>query len=249
MLVWGMLAVSVVWPLLARLPGKRGALWQAVICRRWCQAVCRILGLRVAVQGVPSANTRLWVANHISWLDIIAVGAQQPVLFIAKAEVADWPVLGYLARRIGVLFVQRGDAAQTARVAERMAWLLRQGRQVLLFPEGTTTNGERVLRFHGKLLQPAQWAQAPAQAIALEYQGEARAVAPFIGEDEFLPHLLRILTLDEIPLRIHYCPPPVSGLSRDGLARQLREQVLEALFCNGHENKPAQGFSKVSRKH
>lgn len=230
MFLWGVFATGLVWPLLDRLLGRRASQFKEMIRRNWCTAVCRILKVQIETTGNPSPETRLWVANHISWLDIIALGASHPLLFVAKEEVADWPVMGYLARRLGTLFVRRGDAEQTAAVAEQMAWQLRQGRQLMLFPEGTTTNGERVLRFHAKLLHPAQLAHVPVQAIALEYLDEARAAAPFIGDDDFLPHLLHILTLDRIPLRVHYCQPLPAGLHRDVLAQTTRKQVVAALF-------------------
>jgi len=230
MFLWGVAATGVVWPLSALLLGRRAGPMQELIRRHWCGAVCGILKIQVETTGSPSPQTRLWVANHISWLDIIVLGASHPLLFVAKAEVADWPVMGYLARRLGTLFVRRGDAAQTAAIAEQMAWQLRQGRQLMLFPEGTTTDGGRVLRFHAKLLHPVQLAHAPVQAIALEYLDEARAAAPFVGDDAFLPHLLHILTLDRIPLRVHYCQPLPAGLHRDILAQTTRKQVVAALF-------------------
>ena len=227
---WGVAATGLAWPLLDGLLGRRAASPKEAIRRHWCATVCRILKVEIETVGEPGADTRLWVANHISWLDIIALGARHPLLFVAKEEVAAWPVMGYLARRLGTLFVRRGDAGQTAAIAEQMAWQLRQGRQLMLFPEGTTTNGERVLRFHAKLLQPAQLAHVPVQAVGLEYQGEARTYAPFIGDDAFLPHLLRILTLERIPLRLHYCQPLPAGPHRDVLAQTTRKQVVAALF-------------------
>ncbi|MDD5034197.1 MAG: lysophospholipid acyltransferase family protein [Methylococcaceae bacterium] len=230
MFLWGVIAVSVVWPLLGIFLGRRAGYFHAHIQRHWCLMTCRILGIRMEILGTPSKEARLWIANHISWLDIIAMGSRLPLTFIAKEEVADWPVMGYLARRIGTLFVRRGDVEQTASIAEQMAWQLRQGKRLMLFPEGTTTTGERVLRFHAKLLQPAQLANVPVQAIALEYQGEARSVAPFIGEDDFLPHLLSIFKLERIDLRIHYCQPLPAGLHRDVLAQTTRKQVVAALF-------------------
>jgi 1-acyl-sn-glycerol-3-phosphate acyltransferase len=230
MFLWGVAATGLVWPLLDHLLARRAARPKELIRRQWCATVCRILNVQVETVGIPSPETRLWVANHISWLDIIVLGSSHPLLFVAKQEVAEWPVMGYLARRLGTLFVRRGDPEQTAGIAEQMAWQLRQGRQLMLFPEGTTTNGERVLRFHAKLLHPAQLAHAPVQAIALQYQGEARAAAPFIGDDDFLPHLLQILTLDRVSLRVHYCQPLPAGLHRDVLAQTTRKQVVAALF-------------------
>ena len=230
MFVWGLLATTVVWPLLGMALGRKAGYFQEIIRRSWCAGVCRILNVEVETIGQPSLDTRLWIANHISWLDIIALGARHPLLFVAKAEVAAWPVMGYLAQRLGTLFVRRGDAEQTTTIAEQMAWQLRQGRQIMLFPEGTTTNGERVLRFHAKLLHPAQLANVQVQAIGLEYQGEAKQFAPFIGDDDFLPHLLQIFNLDRIPLRVHYCQPLPAGLHRDILAQTTRKQVVAALF-------------------
>lgn len=246
MFLWGVTATGLLWPVSGLLLGRRAAHVQEHIRRSWCATVCGILGVRVETVGTPSPSTRLWVANHVSWLDIIVLGASHPLLFVAKEEVADWPVLGYLARRLGTLFVRRGDAEQTAAIAEQMVWQLRQGRQLMLFPEGTTTNGERVLRFHAKLLHPAQLAHTPVQAIGLEYLGEARAAAPFVGDDAFLPHLLKILRLGDIRLRIHYCPPLPVGLHRDSLAQTTRRQVVAALFPQSVEGSAEMGLKRKS---
>ena len=229
MFLWGLVATGLLWPFLELVLGRKAGFFQEAIRSHWCSMVCRILNVEVETVGTPSHETCLWVANHISWLDIIALGALHPLLFVAKEEVADWPVMGYLARRLGTLFVRRGDAEQTGSIAEKMTWQLRQGRQIMLFPEGTTTTGERVLRFHAKLFQPAQLAQVQVQAIGLEYQGEAKTFAPFIGEDNFLPHLLQILDRDRVRLRVHYCQPLPLGLHRDILAQTTRKQVVAAL--------------------
>lgn len=229
MFVAGIVAVSTVMPALRLLLGKKSAALNDAIVVSWNRAVCRILNLRLHIRGRPDANARLVVANHISWLDIIALGAQGPCLFIAKREVADWPVLGYLAKRIGTLFVQRGDVAQSAVVAERMVWQLRQGKRIVLFPEGTTSMGNRVLRFHGKLFLPAQRARVRIQAVALRYEGEAARCAPFVGDDAFLPHLLGILKLDRIDLDLRYCPAVPPGPGPNELAQTTRRQIATAL--------------------
>ena len=186
--------------------------------QHWCRLACRIVGLRRNITGTAAPEARFLVANHVSWLDIVALAAERPCLFLAKAEVANWPVIGALARGIDTLFVRRGEAGQTAAVAERMLWQLRRGRCVLLFPEGTTTAGDRLLRFHSKLFEPAERAGAVVQPIALSYTGVARDVAPFIGEDEFLPHLLQVLRRDRIELDLAYCPPLPADQPRAALA-------------------------------
>ncbi|HYE37391.1 lysophospholipid acyltransferase family protein [Methylocaldum sp.] len=229
MFLIGVATVGAVMPVLSRLLGRRAAAVNDAIVVNWNRAVCRILNLHVHIGGNPDPSARLVVANHISWLDIIALGAQGPCLFVAKREVADWPVMGYLAKGIGTLFIDRGDIAQTAAVAEQMAWQLRQGKRLVLFPEGTTTAGDRVLRFHGKLFHPAQLAGVRVQAVALRYGGAAKRCAPFVGEDEFLPHLIEILKLERIDLYLHYCCAVPSGVGRDELAQTTRKQIVAAL--------------------
>ena len=230
MFLYGLFAVSVILPLCRRVLGRRAQ----TICERlvlnWNRAVCRILHVRLKVTGVSDSTAGLTAANHVSWLDIIALGSLQPFLFVAKQEVAHWPVVGNLAKGIGTLFIHRGDAEQSRAVGETMAWLLRRGVRLLVFPEGTTTRGDQVLRFHGKLFHPAQRAQVGVQAVALKYRGLASHQAPFVGNDDFLPHLLRILRLETVDLQIHFCPALPAGLRRDQLARATRLQISERLY-------------------
>jgi len=230
MFLYGLFAVSIILPLCQRILRRRAQLICERVVMGWNRAVCRILHLRLKVTGLPDSAAGLTVANHVSWLDIIALGSLQPFLFVAKEEVAHWPVMGILARGIGTLFIRRGDAEQSAAVGETMAWLLRRGVRLLVFPEGTTTRGHQVLRFHGKLFHPAQWAHVGVQAVALKYGGLASHQAPFVGDDDFLPHLLRILRLETIDLHIHFCPVLPAGLRRDQLARASRLQITERLY-------------------
>jgi 1-acyl-sn-glycerol-3-phosphate acyltransferase len=229
MFLLGIIAVSVVMPVSVRVLGRRSTRLHEAIVMNWNRAVCRILNLRLQVTGKPDSNAKLMVANHISWLDIIALGSQFPCLFIAKGDVADWPVIGYIAQGIGTLFVRRGDNGQTAATGELMAWRLRQGRRLLLFPEGTTTRGDSVLRFHGKLFQPAQRVGIGVQAVALRYQGEARLQVPFIGEDEFIPHLFKLLKLKSIELNLTYCQVIPAGLDRSQMAAATHRQIGEVI--------------------
>lgn len=234
----GLLAVAVVMPGLRRYFERSAQSWCDALVMRWNRTACRILNLRIHVTGRADPAAGLTVANHISWLDIIAIGAQRPYLFVAKEEVAEWPVMGTLAKGIGTLFVRRGDAEQSAATGETMTWLLRRGVHLMLFPEGTTTRGDQVLRFHGKLFQPAQLAGAVVQAVALRYSGPATELAPFVGDDAFLTHLPAILKLQRIDLHLHYCPSLPNHLRRDQLAKTTRLQIGEYLFPDTRRSSP-----------
>lgn len=229
MFLLGLLAVAFIMPLLQRWAGARHIALNSQIVRNWNRTVCKILNLKLKINGQPDEHAKLWVANHISWLDIIALGALLPCQFVAKGEVARWPVVGFLAQGIGTLFAQRGDARQTSTLAEQMIWRMRQGKGLLLFPEGTTTSGETVLKFHSKLFKPAQLTGIRVQPIALRYQGDNAQLAPFIGEDEFLPHLWRLLKLEGMTLCIDFCPTLTQGLNHAEMAKAAQCRIQAAL--------------------
>lgn len=198
------------------------------INRAWCGTAAGVLGLRVACRG-EAPITGVVAANHISWLDVIVLGMHRPLTFVAKSEVAAWPVIGYLAGQAGALFVQRGDARANRLLAEQMCWRLRRRETVVLFPEGTTSRGDRVLRFHPRLFKPALAVQVPVQPVAIAYLGAASAKVPFVEDDEFLPHLWALLAEREIAAEVHYGAPIGHAVSRDELARQARLCVAAQL--------------------
>jgi 1-acyl-sn-glycerol-3-phosphate acyltransferase len=171
----------------------------------------------------------LWVSNHVSWLDVVVLGALQPFTFLAKSEVATWPVVGFLGRQSGNLFIRRGHGG--SEMSEIMTRRLRCGDKLLLFPEGTTTRGDTVRHFHGRLLQPAIAAGVPVQPVAIHYQGAAAACVPFVDDDDFLPHLLQLLQQPRIGVTVHFAQPLLvdDGIQRNALARLARSQVLLAL--------------------
>lgn len=226
----GLIAVAMLFPLCRAVPGARATRLQDRIQCGWHRAVRKVLNIRVRCSGVIDDEATLWVSNHVSWLDIVVLGSLRPLIFVAKSEVGAWPIVGFMARRNGTLLVRRGDAASTRRTAEAMAWSLRQKRRIMLFPEGTSSNGERVLRFHSRLFQPAILIGGKVQAVALAYRGEARSLAPFVGDDEFLPHLWDLLAATQISVDLTFCAPVSAGDgSRDTLARALHRQIAEVL--------------------
>jgi len=160
----------------------------------WLRVVCRVLQVKVTVHGHPATSPVLFVCNHVSWLDIPVVGGVVPARFVSKAEVRRWPLIGWLAARAGTLFLRRADRGAAQAAVLEMVWALRRGQNVVLFPEGTTTDGSVVRRFRPRMLEAALLAGTSVQPVALRFVDGDRPdpVVPFVGDDAFLPHLLRL---------------------------------------------------------
>lgn len=200
----------------------------------WSRGLCRILGVRLQSQGTPHAGTALFVANHVSWLDIFCIAAVCPTHFLAKHEVAGWPLLGWLSRRAGTAFIRRGGENGAGDATEQLVWRLRRGERALVFPEGTSTTGGSVRRFYPRLFQVAILARCPVQAIALRYPraGGTDPVVPFVGDDELLPHLWRLLGEAGVVADLHFGAvhrPPHP--SRDMLARLTQAEIGEEVLA------------------
>ncbi len=197
---------------------------------RWLKWFSAILNLQVTIKGDLPIKANFLVSNHISWLDIIVLGCFSPAHFVAKNDILAWPVIGYLARQGGTIFVRRGDKQQVKLIAEKMVWLLKQNSMVIAFPEGTTTRGDVVLPFHASLFQAALLTKAAIQPVALQYLGEAKKLAPFIGEDSFVPHLIKVLSLNKVEVQVDVLPE-ISTVSktRHSISCEARSVILGAL--------------------
>lgn len=197
--------------------------------RWWMRRLLHIVGIEVRAHGLPHAAPALLVANHVSWLDIPCLLACTDAVFVAKAEVARWPLVGSLAARTGTLFLDRGQGAEAT--TARMGARLRAGESVAIFPEGTSTNDCAVRRFHARLFEAARIAAVPVQAVAIRYPHPAGAhpTAPFIGDDSFVPHLWRLLNEKGIDCDLTFGQPIVADGDRRSLARRSQEQISLAL--------------------
>lgn len=179
-----------------------GALWfpyNPLIrkCMRWWLAkITDILNIEVELRGeLPHEKDGavLLIANHVSWIDVPVIGGQTPISFLAKTEIASWPLIGTLATRVGTLFIQRGSG-DTELVSKTMAHTLKKNRSVLFFPEGTTSDGKGLKRFHRKLFQVCQHHDVTIQPLVLHYRSELdENPVPFLDDEEFVPHLWNIM--------------------------------------------------------
>lgn len=177
---------------------------------RWLQGIARALGVRVEIIGQrpDSALPVLWVSNHISWLDIAVLTHVSDGTFLSKEEVKYWPLVGWLADRSGTLFIARGQRGAAGSAREEMRRVLERGGDVLIFPEGTTTDGHGVKRMISYLFQVTSDVPSRVQPVALRYphaEGVHPAV-PYIGEMGLMESIKRVLGAESIVAQIHLLP-------------------------------------------
>jgi 1-acyl-sn-glycerol-3-phosphate acyltransferase len=201
----GLLMTSLIYPRVK--PSIRAALTQM-----WSAKLLRILNVTLDVHGaVPAENTRklFIVSNHVSWLDIFALNAARPSRFVAKSEIRDWPIAGWLCEFSGTIFVQRTKRSDTARTNAEIHDALEQGDTVAVFPEGTTTAGDRLLKFHTSLFEPVVANSATLAPAAIRYRltnGEKAQAVIFIGDTTFTESMGAIIRQPKMIAEIIFAP-------------------------------------------
>lgn len=200
--------------------------------RLWVCEASKIMGLRIEVDGrTPAQTGQLYVANHVSWLDIIAIASVTECKFLSKDTVRHWPVIGWVAVSVGSLFIRRNNRRAFHQSLRRLQERLQCRESVCIFPEGTTSDGRHVLPFHSGLLQAAIDAEAIVQPVVLKYQnneGNYEEHAPYYGMDIFLFHLLRLLSKRQTCLTLSFLPamPQQVGADRQQLANVLQQRFV-----------------------
>lgn len=178
-LLWGAATVSVAYPWI-------DARFRRALKRRWSRQLLETLGIRLKVSaGATAVPSGLVVSNHISWLDIYVINALTPAAFVSKDEVKQWPLIGWLCAHTETIFLERGSRAAAQRTRETIVDYLQSGVHVAVFPEGTTTGGDRVLTFHSALFQSAIDAETPIIPLALRYidrQGNPSRAPAYDGD-------------------------------------------------------------------
>lgn len=200
---------------------------------RWFMArLSGALPFRVTVSGELPREPMLWVSNHVSWTDIPLLGMLAPLSFLSKAEVRTWPVAGWLAVKAGSLFIRRGSG-DSRLIQRQMTQHLQEHDALMIFPEGTTTDGRSLRTFHGRLLSSAIDAGVPLQPVAIRYlrDGKPDPIAPFIGDDDLLSHLRRLFANEQGDVHIQLLTPIASQhQERTALAFKAQQAVQLALF-------------------
>ena len=199
--------------------------------QHWFRQALDCIGVEVSTRGAP-VPVCLMVSNHISWLDILVLGSVAPISFLSKDDIAHWPMISRLARAGGTLFIRRGERGAVQRSCEEITRAL-QGRQgIAVFPEGTTGEGNRVLKFYPVLFSAAIEAHAPVQPVALCYP-HPRGVhprVPYTGNDWLVPSIFRVLGCERIHAVVHFGPAlETEGPDRKELSAQAHEFVAETV--------------------
>lgn len=204
--------------------------------RRWSRKLLSILAVRLHCENRPAHFDEpcMLVLNHVSWLDIFLVNATHPAMFVAKSEIRDWPVAGALATRVGTLYLERGRARAARRANGFIEEALTAGKLVACFPEGVTSLGDTVQRFHAALLQPAIEVGARIQPVALRYRDSSgqRTEAPaYVGDDSLLKSVWSIVSTPAMTAEMRFLPPvrPRQAHRRD-VAQELRAAIARELI-------------------
>jgi len=203
--------------------------------RWWGAGLLKSVGMTLEVSGVqPRAGATLLVSNHISWLDIAAIHAAAPhARFVSKADVLKWPLLGWLIRNAGTLFIERERKRDAVRVVHAMAQALQNGDAVAVFPEGTTGDGPRLLPFHANLLQAAIATRTPIQPVVLRFSDASKAYSDavvYVGETTLMQSIWRVVSARGLCAHVHLLPPVgTAHADRRALAQHLRELIAKEL--------------------
>ncbi|CAM5198786.1 1-acyl-sn-glycerol-3-phosphate acyltransferase OS=Castellaniella defragrans OX=75697 GN=HNR28_002690 PE=3 SV=1 [Castellaniella defragrans] len=207
-IILGLATELLVFPLLNR-KGRRQ------VVRAWSRGLMAVCGVKLRVLGAPERREAvLWVANHVSWVDIFVFNSVRTTSFIAKSDIRRWPVLGLLVAWAGTLFIDRGHRQAVRLASAQMQDCFSQGDAVGLFPEGTTTDGQDLLPFHAGLFDAAVQARVPVQPVALRFlrRGRRAPELAFVGEQTLVANLWWLLGAWDVTVECEFLPPiPVTA--------------------------------------
>jgi len=200
---------------------------------RWLQRMCRqtlrVMGVELDVAGtVPERG--LLVCNHLSYVDILALSACTPVVFVAKREVKHWPVFGWFAMLAGTVFVDRENRTRVGRTTQEIETALKHGALVVLFPEGTSSDGKTVLPFKSSLLEPAAHLAHPLTTALIHYQlpgGDVGEEVCYWKDMTLVPHLINLMSKRGLRASLRFTQTRTASTDRKEIARQLHSEILQ----------------------
>jgi len=238
---WMLFALFIILGILLTLIFMRNTMptrgFSSKLARTWLGLVARIFGVRIKTYGTALSEKTLFVANHISWLDILILGKLVPIHFLSKHEVKTMPVFGWLATRAGTLYIHRGNKESASEASAEITAALNQKHNSLIFAEGTTTDGH-IKKFHARMMQSAIDAHAMVQPVAIFYPKKnertgATEINPttlFTGKTTIGESVDLIIRSPRIDVEVHFLKPIKStGYSREEIAQHAFEEVVAAI--------------------
>ena len=227
-MLWGLVLSVTAFP-------RGGQAARHAIIRSWSREILHRAGVEVRAVGFPKEAKDVdrpvtLVANHVSWADIFALNSEHACHFIAKSELRGWPLAGRLLHNVGTIFIDRSDRKETHRLKQVVHDLLAAGETVAVFPEGTTSNGRDVLKFHASLLEPIVAAEGEVWVVAIRYfrvsDGARTEAAAYIDELSLLDSLHAIAREAPLVAELKF----IEAISCAGLNRREVAQRAEALI-------------------
>lgn len=203
------------------------------LTRLFHKLLTRALGVKIKITGTPNKEATLFISNHISWLDILIIGQIIPTHFLSMIEVKSWPVAGWLSTRAGTLYIHRGGHKATAKSINEISYVLSKKHNVVIFPEGRTTDGS-LKKFHSHLMQSVIDADALMQPIALKYLNGGSILANtavlFNGNTTLLQSLLNIMSKKNIAVNVTFLNSiSVKQQSRSEITGNAESQIRKRL--------------------
>lgn len=211
--------------------GKPYSSWRNVYMRHLAHVTCFIFNIKVEVKGTPPSAPFFLVCNHLSYLDILPLFMALDCTFVAKKEIRSWPVLGFMVKHMGVVFVNRQKRSDVVRVNQIITQAMNKDQGVIVFPEGTSSSGRQVLPLRSSLLQYPSSKLIPVHSASLYYRTGPRdipavdSICFFGGRHSFMEHFFRMAKNDSIYCELRFADQAIVEGDRKALTRKLQNQI------------------------